>query len=251
MLQVTMDWPGIFRTMSERFFLAVPPVGGRAVLEGDEARHCSRVLRAKVGDAVRVFDGRGGEWQARIAAIARDAVALEMGEPLPSAAPPAVRLTLAVALPKGERQKWLVEKLTELGTDRLVPLTTARGVAEATDSARARLERGVIEACKQCGRNVLMEITTPTTLGEVAARHPAATLLIAHPGAAPLREQAIATPGQIREIVAAVGPEGGFAPEELDLATATGFQPVSLGPHILRIETAAILLATWPRLTLS
>lgn len=236
--------------MSERFFLAVPPAGGRAVLEGDEARHCSRVLRAKVGDAVRVFDGRGGEWQARIAAIARDAVALEIGEPLPSVAPPAVRLTLAVALPKGERQKWLVEKLTELGTDRLVPLTTARGVAEATDSARTRLERGVIEACKQCGRNVLMEITTPTTLAELATRHPTATLLIAHPGAAPLRDQAIAMPGEvIQEIVAAVGPEGGFAPEELDLARAAGFRPVSLGPHVLRIETAAILLATWPRLS--
>lgn len=235
--------------MSERFFLAVPPADGRAVLEGDEARHCSRVLRAKVGDAICVFDGRGGEWQARIAAITRDAVALEIGEPLPSAAPPAVRLTLAVALPKGERQKWLVEKLTELGTDRLVPLTTARGVAEATDSARARLERGVIEACKQCGRNVLMEITTPTTLGGLAARHPAATLLIAHPGAAPLRDRSIATPGQvIQEIVAAVGPEGGFAPEELDLAAAAGFRPVSLGPNILRIETAAILLASWQRL---
>lgn len=235
--------------MSERFFLAVPPADGRAVLEGDEARHCSRVLRAKVGDAICVFDGRGGEWQARIAAITRDAVALEIGEPLPFAAPPAVRLTLAVALPKGERQKWLVEKLTELGTDRLVPLTTARGVAEATDSARARLERGVIEACKQCGRNVLMEITTPTTLEELAARHPAATLLIAHPGAAPLRNQSIAMPGQvIHEIVAAVGPEGGFAPEELDLATAAGFRPVSLGPNILRIETAAIMVASWQRL---
>lgn len=238
--------------MSDRFFLAEPPTGGRAVLQGDEARHCSRVLRAKVGDTIRVFDGRGTEWPASITALARDTVTVALAEPLATESGPRVQLTLAVALPKGERQKWLVEKLTELGTARLVPLVTERGVAEATEGARARLERGVIEACKQCGRNTLMEIATPATLGQLAARHPTSLRLIAHPGGMPLCDQPIASLGhETQEIVAAVGPEGGFTPEELALAAAAGFQPVSLGSHILRIETAAIAVASWKTLSLT
>lgn len=237
--------------MSERFFLAAPPRDGRGILEGDEARHCSRVLRAKLGDVISVFDGRGTEWPARVAGISRDAVTLDLGEPRPAEPATPIRLTLAVALPKGERQKWLVEKSTELGVTRLVPLITERGVAEATDAARARLERAAIEACKQCGRNTLMEIAAPATLGELAARHPTSLRLIAHPGGASLGDQPIATPArEIQEIVAAIGPEGGFTPEELHLATAAGFLPVSLGTHILRIETAAIALAAWKRLSI-
>ncbi|MFM7035396.1 MAG: RsmE family RNA methyltransferase [Planctomycetia bacterium] len=238
--------------MSERFFLAAPPRDGRGILEGDEARHCSRVLRVKLGDVISVFDGRGSEWPARVAGIGRDAVTLDLGEPRPAEPATPIRLTLAVALPKGDRQKWLVEKSSELGVTRLVPLITERGVAEATDAARARLERAVIEACKQCGRNTLMEIAAPATVGELAARHPASLRLIAHPGGAPLGDQPIATSGRdVQEIVAAIGPEGGFTPEEFHLATAAGFLPVSLGAHILRVETAAIALAAWKRLSIA
>jgi len=226
--------------MSERFFLAAPPEAGRATLSGDEARHLARVLRAKVGDLVRVFDGSGGEWSARVTQIGRDAVALDIGDVVP-ATPQATRaVTLAVALPKGDRQKWLVEKLTELGVERLVPLVTERGVAEATESARARLERGVVEACKQCGRNTLMEIAEPATLEALATRHPDALRLVAQPGGRPLAE---GIGRDHREIVAAVGPEGGFTPDEISAAERCGFERVSLGPHILRIETAAIALA--------
>ena len=121
--------------MSERFFLSTSPRDGRAVLDGDEARHLARVLRCAVGDPIRVFDGTGTEWPARVASIARDQVIVELGEPVCDAPRPGVVLTLLVALPKGERQKWLVEKLTELGTGRLVPLVTTRGVAEPTPAA--------------------------------------------------------------------------------------------------------------------
>jgi 16S rRNA (uracil1498-N3)-methyltransferase len=226
--------------MSERFYLAAPPQAGRAALVGDEARHLSRVLRARIGDEVRVFDGRGGEWIARVAAIGRDDVALDLGPPVPGRPAPGRSLTLAVALPKGDRQKWLVEKLTELGVARLVPLLTARGVAEATPSAVERLHRGVIEACKQCGRNTLMEIGEPTTLESLAARHPDARRLIAHPDGEPLPGGCAAA---TQAIVAAVGPEGGFTDDELAAAAQHAFSRVSLGPLILRIETAAIALA--------
>lgn len=228
--------------MSERFFLSSPPLSGRAVLEGDEARHLARVLRCKVGDAVDLFDGSGAAWPARVAAIARDQVTLDVGAPThdpPWQAPP---VTLAVALPKGERQKWLVEKLTELGVARLVPLVTLRGVAEATPAALDRLRRGVIEACKQCGRNTLLEVGDPRSLAEVLRERPAGgRIIVADPGGGPFAADTVAA--DHGGVIGLVGPEGGFAAEELAACDAAGVPRVGLGPHILRVETAAIALA--------
>ena len=228
--------------MSERFFITTQPVGDRAVLEGDEARHLARVLRAKVGDTVSLFDGRGREWPARVASLGRDRVELDAGKPVIDSLPAAIPLTLAVALPKGDRQKWMVEKLTELGAARLIPLETTRGVAEATASAQARLERVVIEACKQCGRNTLMEITAGRPLDRLLAEMPAdACVAIAHPGGKQLDAATMVTTAT--EMIALVGPEGGFTDEELCIADRAGVIRISLGPHILRVETAAIALA--------
>jgi 16S rRNA (uracil1498-N3)-methyltransferase len=227
--------------MSERFFLQTPPAGGRAVLTGDEARHLARVLRAKPGDAVTLFDGCGRSWRARVETLGRGEVTLEVGEPAesPPARPPAV--TLAVALPKGERQKWLVEKLTELGVATLVPLVTVRGVAEATPGAIERLTRGVIEACKQCGRDRLLEIGGPLTVAEIVAATPAGALgVVADPAGGPLD----AVPWrEAAAVIGLVGPEGGFTAEELAAAAAAGWPQVAVGPHVLRIETAAVALA--------
>jgi 16S rRNA (uracil1498-N3)-methyltransferase len=226
--------------MSERFFLSMPPRDGRAVLVGDEARHLARVMRCTVGDEVVVFDGSGTSWRARVASIGRDEVMLDMGEAVTASRLTRVPLTLAVALPKGERQKWLVEKLTELGVERLVPLATTRGVAEATPAAVERLTRGVIEACKQCGRDGLMQIGGPKGVAEVVGdAGSGAVLLVADRDGAPLQE--IATAGNL--VVALVGPEGGFTTEELATIEAAGGRRVSLGPHVLRVETAAIALA--------
>jgi len=228
--------------MSERFFMPVPPVAGAATLTGDEARHLTRVLRAKVGDAVVLFDGMGHEWSARIVSIGRDRVELDTAEPLSNPPANGIPLTLAVALPKGERQKWMVEKLTELGAARLVPLETTRGVAEATASAQARLERVVIEACKQCGRNTRMEISSGRSLDRLLAAVPAdACVVIAHPDGRPLTADIV--PAAALEVIALVGPEGGFTDQELTAAEHAGVIRISLGPHILRVETAAIALA--------
>jgi 16S rRNA (uracil1498-N3)-methyltransferase len=227
--------------MSERFFLAAAPRGNRAVLTGDEARHLSRVLRGQPGDEVVVFAGTGVEWPARIVRIARDEVELELADPTTDPARPGPRRTLAVALPKGERQKWLVEKLTELGVDRLVPLVTTRGVAEATEAARGRLERGVIEACKQCGRNRLLEIAAPQTIAALLATDAACLAIVADPHAPPLDATAVRAAG--REIVGLVGPEGGFTADEIAAAERAGAIRAGLGPHVLRVETAAIALA--------
>jgi len=227
--------------MSERFFTTAAPQDGRAVLTGDEARHLAKVLRAREGDAVVLFDGRGRSWPARVTRIGRDTVDLDAEAPQIDPAVAGSRLTLVVALPKGDRQKWMVEKLTELGVARLVPLETTRGVAEATDGARARLERGVIEACKQCGRNTLMEIAPGRRLDQVLAERDAdARIVIAHPGGGSLDA---AVPASGTDVIALVGPEGGFTADEVAAAAAAGAAPVSLGPHILRVETAAIAVA--------
>jgi 16S rRNA (uracil1498-N3)-methyltransferase len=223
--------------MSERFFLAEPPSHGRGRLVGDEARHLVRVMRCRVGDEVVAFDGRGTSWRARVASIGRDEAVLDLGAAVVEAATRDAPLTLAVALPKGDRQKWLVEKLTELGVPRLVPLVTTRGVAEATPAAVERLGRSVIEACKQCGRDTLMAIAEPRTVAEVVAAHRATGgIVVADRGGAPLA-------GFDRPVVALVGPDGGFTAEELAAVEAAGGRRVSLGPHVLRIETAAIALA--------
>ena len=227
--------------MSERFFIDTLPLGNQAVLKGDEARHLTRVLRAKIGDAVRLFNGRGSEWPAQVVQIGRDTVSLEIGAACVDSPSDFRLLTVAAALPKGDRQKWMVEKLTELGVGRLIPLATTRGVAEATAGAQARLERGVIEACKQCGRNTLMEVAAGHTLDQLLAAIPAGTYgLIAHPGGSPLKTGALRA---ATAVLALVGPEGGFTDDELVAADRSGLVRVSLGPHILRVETAAISLA--------
>ena len=228
--------------MSDRFFANEPITGLRAALAGDEARHLVGVMRAETGDEVVLFDGSGAEFACRVLKVGKQQVELEIIERREVSRELSVAVTLAVALPKGERQKWLVEKATELGVTRIVPLTTQRGVAQPTDAALARLRRTVIEASKQCGRNRLLEIGSPADALQFFASAPTAALrLLAEPGAAPLGEVAART----QEIVAAVGPEGGLTPHERSAALAAGWQPVSLGPAILRVETAAIAIAAW------
>jgi 16S rRNA (uracil1498-N3)-methyltransferase len=166
---------------------------------------------------------------------------------------PPIEITLGVAIPKGERQRWLVEKVVELGVRRLVPLSTERSVAAPTESALARLRRAVIEASKQCGRNYLMEITPGQELAEFV-RAPSGDLRwIAHPGGEPLSaiirrtifvECATGSASAFPRCHLAIGPEGGFAPDEIAAAQAAGWQLVELGPRILRVETACLHLVS-------
>jgi len=233
--------------MSHRFFVETPVQSPRVSLLGGEARHLARVMRLGVGDEVELFDGSGREFTARIEAVGRDEVELSVLEQREIDRELPFSLVLAVALPKGDRQKWLVEKLVELGVTELVPLETARGVAQPGPQAVERLRRGVIEAGKQCGRNRLMRIGPPRGLEEFAreasARKEFAEVrLLLHPDPPSARGIGL-LPVPRASVAAMVGPEGGFTPEELALAERHGWRRVSLGPRILRIETAAIALA--------
>lgn len=228
--------------MADRYFVESPITGQRAIVTDSEAHHLLHVMRAKPGMEVVLFDGAGAEFQARVEKLSRSSVELtimsrhEVDRELPGT------MTLGVALPKGDRQKWLVEKVVELGAQRLVPLVTTRGVAQPVTQALARLKRAVIEASKQCGRNRLMEIVEPMAWETfVQTSDPSASRLIAHPEAG-ARLETLPISGNVS---LAVGPEGGFTDDEVAVARQAGWQAVDLGTRILRVETAAVMLASW------
>ena len=231
--------------MCRRFFVDHPIEGSESWLEGPEAQHLSRVLRAKVGDQIVLFDGSGAEFPARIVRMERSRVDLQVLARRPVDRELHPPLVLAVALPKGDRQRWLVEKAVELGVTRLVPLITQRGVAQPVDKALERLQRTVAEASKQCGRNRLMEISPPQTLRDCfTTAPPEYSKWIAHPSSTASRPpQQLLSDSDPRPLLIAIGPEGGFTDDEV--ATGGGdCQLVTLGLRILRIETAALALAS-------
>lgn len=227
--------------MPDRFYCPPPLAFGEVRLDGTEAHHLLHVLRAKPGMAVVLFDGGGAEFDATVERTERAAVVLRVTGRHEVDREPTVRLVLGVAMPKGDRQRWLVEKATELGVARMVPLVTERGVAQPVGGAIERFRRAVIEAAKQCGRNRLMEIGEPQSIGEFCAGAPADVVrMFAHPGGANVGD-AIAAGGG-KEIWLAIGPEGGFTEAEVRQANGCGWQAVSLGRRILRTETAAVAI---------
>jgi 16S rRNA (uracil1498-N3)-methyltransferase len=232
-------------TMAERFFVTAPLAPGPLVLQGDEAHHLATVCRLRPGDQVCLFDGSGWEYRARILGSERRRVELEV---LDGTAPPRelpVRLVLACPLPKGDRGQFLIEKLTELGVAAYIPLRTRRSVVHPGTERGEKLRRHVIEASKQCGRNVLMRLEPLCAWDELCRRADLpARKLLAHPGTG-------AGPGQptLQDTVIALGPEGGFTDDEIDRGRQAGWQVVDLGPRILRVETAALALAAQVSLT--
>jgi 16S rRNA (uracil1498-N3)-methyltransferase len=228
--------------MSDRYFVDNPISGDRVTLSGPEAHHLIHVMRAMPGTRVTLFDGGGDDFTAAVHRVGRNEVELSILSRASINRELPFELTLGVALPKGDRQKWLVEKAVELGVTRIVPLRTDRAVAQPVEQALARLRRAVIEASKQCGRNRLLRIDEPQSWPAfVAGAADSVCRLLAHPGAA-ANDQLASSIGS-RAVIAAIGPEGGFTDDEVALAVSAGWQLVNLGPRILRVETAAILLA--------
>jgi 16S rRNA (uracil1498-N3)-methyltransferase len=229
--------------MADRYFVETPIAGSTAMVSGHEAHHLAHVMRAKPGTMVTLFDGTGAEFIARVERVGRSEIELAVCEGREIDREAAVRITLGVALPKGDRARWLVEKATELGAWRIVPLLTERGNQRETPSALEKLRRAVIEASKQCGRNRLVEIAQPAPLEKYLAAEPAeSTRLIAHPGAPSSVAGNRLEPSSQLGYSLAVGPEGGFTDAELDRAVECGWRRIDLGPRILRVETAALAL---------
>jgi 16S rRNA (uracil1498-N3)-methyltransferase len=233
--------------MSRRRFFAPPSAfnfGKRIVtLTADEARHLREVLRLKAGDEVQVFDGAGREFRAIVSQARREIAELELGdeiEPLKPESP--LQLTLAVALLKGEKFDLVVQKGTELGVNRFIPLVTRYADIRLRDEADAekrvtRWRRIALEAAKQCGRSVVPKIEQPMFF-DALIREENSCLMFSERAGRPLN-----TDLKAGVITAVIGSEGGWSDEELDQARAAGVPIVTLGGRVLRAETAAIVTA--------
>ncbi|HVT27878.1 MAG TPA: RsmE family RNA methyltransferase [Lacipirellulaceae bacterium] len=238
--------------MSERFYISQPITGERVTLDGPEAHHLLHVMRAVSGDRVTLFDNSGSEFEAVVEKPCRSDAELRIIERRDTDRELPFQLVVGVALPKGDRQKWLVEKLTELGATTLVPLVTERSVAQPSGNALQRLRRAVVEAAKQCGRNRLMNIAEPlswndwiqSAICKPKSEIGGARRLVAHFDSQPLSqtEWSQRIPTHV-----AIGPEGGFTDaERAAIRALPQARPVALGPRILRADTAALAaIALW------
>jgi 16S rRNA (uracil1498-N3)-methyltransferase len=207
-------------------------------LEGPEAHHLAVVRRAKRGEVVELFDGRGSRTRATILDLNKRRVLCQIVERVQVPRPVDER-TLAVALPKGDRADWLVEKCTELGVDRLTPLRTERSVVDPGEGKLERFRRTVVEAAKQSGRAWLMTIDPPIDWPQAAAAGRGGWFLDAQPQT-PTVDCDESPPEWF-----AVGPEGGWTDDERAVAQNEQWKSVRFPGDILRIETAATAAAVW------
>jgi 16S rRNA (uracil1498-N3)-methyltransferase len=228
-----------------RRFFAEPDrcQGSEIELDEAESRHLSQVLRAEAGERVTVLDGAGGVYEGEIATISKRNVRLkvvhrERRDPLP------YNITLFQAIPKGKVMEWIVQKATELGARRIVPILTERTVVElGADSHKVEKWRTIaIESIKQCGSPYLPKIDAPLDFSK-AVRQVSGLPFVAAlaPGAGEIEEF---FGRDVRPVQIWVGPEGDFTPKEIEQLLQAGVHPITLGPLVLRCDTAAICALT-------
>jgi 16S rRNA (uracil1498-N3)-methyltransferase len=241
--------------MMSRFFVEKNLKSGTLSFDGSEFHHMIRVTRHQVGDDVRLFDGTGREADANITFVSRHSATLNVGKVETISEDETSRLVLAIAMPKSSRSGWLVEKAVELGVSHIQPITTARSVVNGRVWKIENLRQNIVSACKQSGRSRLMEIKPVITWKEFISDHvPNNIVAIAHPGGMPftgsLAEDMTTQAKRSRSkkgsknVIVAIGPEGGFTVEEITQAVTREARLVSLGVRTLRVETAALTVAS-------
>lgn len=227
-----------------RIFSEQPLATGCTVSLGDAAaHHATRVLRLQVGDSLLVFDGSGRDFSAKIAAIRRGDVQIEVGSGIDITAESPADLTLMQGVCRGARMDTVIQKATELGVRRILPVFTARSVVrldQAQHEARRQHWRQVaISACEQCGRSRIPDVAAPSAFASAVAEDTTTSVrLLLDPTADATLSALAPLQGAIALLV---GPEGGLTPEERALAMHHGFRGVRLGPRILRTETAPLV----------
>lgn len=244
-------------TNAPRFFVDPAHINDSLVrITGPDVVHITRVLRLGRGSTVVVLDGRGKSYEAEIQSPGRDEVVCRIKEELLTAPPCPVRVTLAQGIPKGDKMDIIIQKGTELGVSRVIPLICHRSVVKL-DANRMRRkgerwQRIAMEAAKQCRRPDVPEVGEALDLGRLLACLPEKCLALI-----PWEEERQVSLKDVleknnagEEIYVFIGPEGGFTPGEIEQAQASGVRPVTLGPRILRTETAgmavlAMVLCRW------
>lgn len=228
-----------------RFFIDTPPTGDVVLLTGEDARHIARALRMQPGESLTMCDGDGTDYNCVLEQAVPDEVRARIIGAHPSAGEPDIRVTLYMALPKADKMELIVQKATELGVTEITPFLSSRCVSRPDDRALdkkcVRWGKIAAEAAKQCGRGRIPHVRSAVPMTEAVRQAAQATLpLLLYEGE---RENGLcaALHGKVPETVSLmVGPEGGFAPEEAATAVSAGLKSVSLGPRILRCETAPL-----------
>ncbi|MCP5267376.1 MAG: 16S rRNA (uracil(1498)-N(3))-methyltransferase [Burkholderiaceae bacterium] len=240
--------------MTPRLHVAPPALGAsRIVLDAADSHYVLGVLRLRAGATIELFDGVGGRYRAVLCVDGRRQAALEAIEPLRKTPRSALQLSLAQGIAQGERMDLVIEKATELGVSAIVPLRTRRSAVKLDDARaqrrHAHWRRVAAAACMQCGQDWLPDVSPPLALTQWLDMLPPASThgwrLMLDPGA-PLALSSLdfgASRAQARELVVTVGPESGLDDAETATLVAAGFVRVSLGPRVLRTETAGLAAA--------
>jgi 16S rRNA (uracil1498-N3)-methyltransferase len=233
-----------------RFFVDSPLEPGLVVALPDEVARHVQVLRLQAGDALSLFNGAGGQYAARLVELGRRNALVEIGAFEAVETEPPYRITLAQGIAGGDKMDWLVEKAVELGVARIAPLVAARGVvrlsAERASRRQAHWQAVVRAACEQCGRNRVPDVQAACDLSKWLDAlpdpiEPGALRLMLSPRANVPFDALPSAPPE-GDVTLLIGPEGGLSPEEEEAATAHGFTALSLGPRVLRTETAGMAL---------
>ena len=239
--------------MTRRFYVDPPALAGdRIEITGALAQRLANVLRLGLGDEIELFDGDGDEVRARIETISSKRVLVAVVERREGRPEPHVKVHLYQSITKGERFEWLLEKVTEIGVSRIVPLIAARAVVK-TAGAGSRMDRWrriVVEAAEQCGRGAIPAVDATQRFDEALAAAPG-LLLVPYEAAgasAPtihaILNREIDALYALGEVSIFIGPEGGFEEAEAERAEAAGAAVVTLGERVLRSETAGLVAAT-------
>ena len=219
-------------------------------LEAGASQHLSRALRLNVGDSLCLFDGSGREWPCQITSVERKQVSVMPAEPLVRDLESPLTIHLGIAISRGDRMDMVIQKSTELGVTTITPILTERTEVKLKgEREQKKLQHWrqiTISACEQSGRNILPELHSPRPVGQwLQDRDGEQRFVLHHRGAEGLNTATAPT-----SVDLLIGPEGGLTPDEIDAAAGHGFQPLTLGPRVLRTETAplaaiAILQARW------
>lgn len=241
-----------------RFFVDSPFESGDVLSLPDEVARHVQVLRLAPGDSLTLFNGRGGQHEAELVEIGRRSAMARIGAFQPVETEPPYRITLAQGIAGGDKMDWLIEKAVELGVARVSPLVAVRSVVRLSGERASRRHahwQGIVRAaCEQCGRNRLPEVDPACDLSKWLETLPAPAeggamrLMLSPRAATAFASLPLTAPSA--GVVLLIGPEGGLAPEEEEAAIAHGFAALSLGPRVLRTETAgmavlAALAARW------
>ncbi|NUO08700.1 MAG: 16S rRNA (uracil(1498)-N(3))-methyltransferase [Candidatus Brocadia sp.] len=233
----------------DRFYIPYTPTTREIWLNGKEAHHILHVKRAKLGNKITLFDGKGFEYLTHVTEISNDSLKVFIEQSKAIDREPGIDITLAFSIPKGKLVTFLIQRCAELGIKTLIPLHCTRSVVDIRNKSAEKIERWnkiAIEASKQCKRNFITAIEKVTPLDDLiktVCSYDLSLIACTEPHTKTLKSVLCERPS-VKKIICLIGPEGGFTRDEIEMAEKAGCIPISLGRSTLRIETAALAISS-------